>query len=125
MQQQVEPLNRMQFACLTQIVVRFALVHFVCNIPFLVPFASTCNEVYLLTIVCFGPEGRRQVTGRTVVQDNNEALLSLSLSSSISLFAFACRLSPFAFVCHQLHCIFYLTLYPIVAPFSIYIRIFV
>jgi len=93
----------MQFACLTQIVVRFAFVqHSVCNssLPHLP--SLNCNEVYLLTIVCLGQKESRQLTGRTVVQDNNEALLSLSLSS-ITLFAFA-------FVLHQLHCKFYLYL---------------
>lgn len=90
----------MQFACLTQIVVRFAVQHFVCCFPSS-PFPLLSLE--LLASLSFNNcvlgqkeeevgeevgEEEDRVTGQAVVlvQDNNEALLSLSLSLVFSHF---------------------------------------
>lgn len=80
----------MQFACLTQIVVRFAL-HTLFFVPSTPPNNSPSK--FIFSQLCVGPEAR-QVTGRAAVQDNNEALLSLSLL----LTPLAARSSPFAFL---------------------------
>lgn len=109
----------MQFACLTQIVVRFAVQHFVCCFPSS-PFPLLSLE--LLASLSFNNcvlgqkeeevgEEEDRVTGQAVVlvQDNNEALLSLSLSLVSLLLALSPALtslrlfSPFAIVCHRLH----------------------
>lgn len=102
----------MQFACLTQIVVRFAVQHFVCCFPSS-PFPLLSLE--LLASLSFNNcvlgqkeeevgEEEDRVTGQAVVlvQDNNEALLSLSLSL---VFSHSLLLSPH-FGCFRLSPLF-------------------